>query len=735
MPLISSSGVFRLQRKGKKEKLIRALRHSQAEVRESAAKALGELGKEEAVIPLIVAMDDWNIDVRTAAIEALGQIGDARAVDPLARAIREKSLQKKALMSLIQIGRPSIKSLAELLPESPREVKLQMINAMGRIGGKSAIEPLVNCLRERDRELQDAAAVALVHIGHTALPALRSLLADRRKAVRGAAIKIMATMNDVAIIDDFLPLLKDENYHIRQLVVNVLDDLGWHPDTSKEGSSYWIIKKNWVQRDDRETALINGLSEDLPEIRLAAVRELEKLNSEKAVAALKQALTDPDRHVRFAVIEALGNSGHSSAIDSLIHVITQGDPELAERAAKSIQKFGNSITNQIIRLSLNFNPLVRKLSAEVLGNIGDLSAVTPLIKLLKDSDDEVVLTAIEALGKIADPAALESMLPFLQHSDPKFRKLTATALGEIGQSLAAESLLVLLRDEQEEVRLAVAKALGKISDPVAVEGLINSLNDSSLRVREAVAEAIGNMGPIAVKPLIAILGDWDKDIQAISKALNTIGAAAIKPLINALSSKETKVSEVAAVLLDHLGWQPSQDENGAAYYIAKKQWLNIVKIGQPAVNPLIDATKDTDIWLRTGAVESLGNIADRSAVEPLIGMFLDKYWNVRDAAVEALVKIGEPAVEQLIEVLNERHPATVEYAARALGAIGDEQAIQPLNDALFDEYRTVRRAAAYALETMGELSSGRQCGNCGKPVPKGYRAGDSCPFCDELLDI
>jgi HEAT repeat protein len=309
------------------------------------------------------------------------------------------------------------------------------------------------------------------------------------------------------------------------------------------------------------------------------------------------------------------------------------------------------------------------------------------------------------------------------------------ALGEIGENIAAEPVINMLRDSVEVVRVAAAKALGQIGDPIAVAELINSLNDSSMRVREAAAQAIGNMGSIAIKPLIATLGDWDKDIQAIRKALTTIGSSAIKPLISALVSSEDKVSEAAAKVLDNLGWQPPNNEIGAAYYIAKKQWINTVRIGEPAIGALIIALKDPDVWVRTGAIEALGNIGSSEAVEPLIAMFTDRYWNVRDAAVEALVKIGEPAVERLIEILNQRHPALIEYAARALGAIGDEQAIEPLTDALFDDLKRVRKAAAAALEKLGALSSGKRCTNCGKPIPKNYRTGDSCPFCDELLDI
>lgn len=735
MPLFGANDIHRLQRKGKIDKLVKALRHPQGEIRESAARALGELANPAAVVPLIVALDDWNIDVRIAAAEALGEIRDQRAVDALARAFRERSLRKKSFEALVKIGAPSIKALISLLPESPAEMKKLIIDIFGKIGSTRSIPPLIDCLRERDRDIQDAAAVALLKIGRPALPALRELLADRRKAVRAAAAKIIGRIGDPREIEALVALLKDENYQVRKVVVQELDRLGWRPDDSQYGSTYWVIKKDWKSDEDAEHALLRALDDDLVEVRLAAVRQLGKIKSKTAIGALADALKDQSFQVRQAAVESLGKSDDMQVIEPLFEVMMAGHEELARQAAKSLQRFGKAVAGRFVTLLSSKDDLIKKLSAETLGNIGDTAATVPLMRLLISTDEKLVATVIEALGKIQDPATRDPLLPFLKHGDETVREKCVTALGYFGDSHFAEPLMTMLRDPSESVRLATAKALGEIANPVSVAELINSLNDSSMRVREGAAQAIGSMGAVAIKPLIATLGDWDKDIQAIRKALTTIGSSAIKPLIVALGSGEEKVSEAASKVLDNLGWQPPNDEVGAAYYIAKKQWMHTVRIGQPAIGPLVGALKDADVWVRSGAIEALGNIGQNEAVEPLISMFNDRYWNVRDTAVEALVKIGEPAVLPLIEVLKQRLPATVEYAARALGAIGDEQAIEPLNDALFDEFKRVRKAAAAALEKMGALNSGRRCENCGKPVPKNYRTGDSCPFCDELLDI
>jgi HEAT repeat protein len=77
------------------------------------------------------------------------------------------------------------------------------------------------------------------------------------------------------------------------------------------------------------------------------------------------------------------------------------------------------------------------------------------------------------------------------------------------------------------------------------------------------------------------------------------------------------------------------------------------KIGAPAVEPLIAALKNKSLYVRAAAAKLLGEIKDPRAVEPLIAALKDEKWDVRAAATEALVKIGTLAVEPLIAALKD----------------------------------------------------------------------------------
>ena len=169
------------------------------------------------------------------------------------------------------------------------------------------------------------------------------------------------------------------------------------------------------------------------------------------------------------------------------------------------------------------------------------------------------------------------------------------------------------------------------------------------------------------------------------------------------------------------------------------------KLGDPkAVAPLIHALKDEDWRVRMGAADLLGKLGDPKAVDPLIDALDDKYKvDVGVTALEALRKIGKPAVRPLINALTYEFyfggypPSSADVrwfaaicleeigepavepliraldsnvrwvAAVVLGKIGDSRAVEPLIEALKYEDDTVQKTAA---EVLGEIGDDRAVG-------------------------
>ena len=90
------------------------------------------------------------------------------------------------------------------------------------------------------------------------------------------------------------------------------------------------------------------------------------------------------------------------------------------------------------------------------------------------------------------------------------------------------------------------------------------------------------------------------------------------------------------------------------YDVRERAVKALVRIGNPSVKPLIRVLGNSDFAVRKRASEALGQIGDASAVRPLIRLHIwDSDLAVRKSVVEALVKIGD-AQEALAKIGNTR---------------------------------------------------------------------------------
>lgn len=223
-------------------------------------------------------------------------------------------------------------------------------------------------------------------------------------------------------------------------------------------------------------------------------------------------------------------------------------------------------------------------------------------------------------------------------------------------------------------RRSAARALGKLGAP-AVEPLIAALRHRDTEAPRAAARVLGRIGdPRAVKPLVEIaLEGESKTLRAdAGKALVKIGEPAVKPLIAELKCSSSFARLEAA---DVLG-----------------------RIGDPrAVKPLIAGLDDPTSFVRTAALRALGRIGDVRAVEPLVEALKDK--DVRATAARWLVKFGEPSVAPLVAALEDEEVRRT--AAGTLVKIG-ELAVEPLIAALENPEPGARKAAVGALKKLAE---------------------------------
>lgn len=157
---------------------------------------------------------------------------------------------------------------------------------------------------------------------------------------------------------------------------------------------------------------------------------------------------------------------------------------------------------------------------------------------------------------------------------------------------------------------------------------------------------------------------------------------------------------------------------------------------------LIVKLKDKDWRVRAKASEVLGKRREIAAIGPLIAVLRDDDTDVAVAAGTALTRIGKPAIPELLEAMKDDplcfqpEPGitgaskvlammgknVVESviqmlksedfrvrvnAAKVLGEVGDQRAVEPLRASLNDEVWRVRVNARWALEEIGETHRGQ----------------------------
>lgn len=148
--------------------LIEELNNEEVRVRWNAIKALSSFG-EDAMVPLLRALDSPDHFLRRNVIQAIGEIGSADAVQKLLGMLMFDESDRGAIIQIINaLGRigddRAVEPLLTLLKSSDWETKWRAIHALGRIGDSRAIEPLLDLHNDADKDLQWAAAMAVERI-------------------------------------------------------------------------------------------------------------------------------------------------------------------------------------------------------------------------------------------------------------------------------------------------------------------------------------------------------------------------------------------------------------------------------------------------------------------------------------------------------------------------------------------------------------------------------------------
>lgn len=193
----------------------------------NAAEALGEIGDERAVEPLVEAATIDTLDLRGFSVEvgdwaknreaiagALHKIGGSQAVDLLAAKIKTRARSEAAwLLGELRDAR-AVQPLVEVLSGGFGPWS-EVITALGKIGDARAVEPLLKAARRANTERSwgdwSRAIEALGLIGDPRAAGPLVAIAGRDAAVI-RALKQMGALEALGDPDSFITTLRSSSY-------------------------------------------------------------------------------------------------------------------------------------------------------------------------------------------------------------------------------------------------------------------------------------------------------------------------------------------------------------------------------------------------------------------------------------------------------------------------------------------------------------------------------------------
>jgi HEAT repeat protein len=616
-----------------------------------------------------------------------------------------------------------------VLGTSDVDLQVSAMEALGKSKDRRAVVPLIELLRNEEEfgnvtigEIARFALWELIRDDVIVLDELRSVgNHSSNEHTRAQSMRMIADIIDSDEIDD----------EFRSMVVNGLKDQ-FAPIRAQAAYSARKLRFDDLASEVYINLVQMLLNDHSTEVRANAAYTLGSVEFSPSFDALLVALnsTTSDTNLRVQIIRSLGEFGDTRAVPSIIQYLDDGDKEVREAAIRALGKLDDPTGHHaILNCLAHAYKWTRIYSIEVLGKRKVKQAIEPLLQLLNDPEDDVVVAAAKALGQICEAqCAIPMVQAALDLLQKKSNKRSASKARSILESIAEiatrhrldvevmEFLITMMADKEISAQssnimkiiesvgsarvtilidaLAYAQGdlllqkiigtLGRVGDKRAVPALIPYLQHTNVYVRNVSCSALCNLAdPRAIQPIVDMLQRntykdevyWD-EVNEQWFLLADFGAKGVPMLTAGLS---TSVPQVKRIIL-------------------KSLW----KINDPrAQRDCLACLNDSDRFVRSYSIDCLQRIKAYSAVPQLLPLLGDPEEIVRKSAAKALGSMGSSALPVLLEALgdNKRHMRM--GASLALAKIGAD-AMPSLKKALTDHNPRVRRQARMAIAWMGD---------------------------------
>lgn len=211
-----------------------------------------------------------------------------------------------------------------------------------------------------------------------------------------------------------------------------------------------VLRLGAMARPESSRIAAAALSDSAPVVRATAARAILSLPAEESAALLIPLLGDRDEFVRRETAYALGETGNSAAVATLVNALDRdkeagvrgaaavalgeiGDPSAVPALAEALIRRAPGFPRRTTRRRAEDNEFVQRAAAHSLGQLGSRDAVPALIAALTNerTPDDVRREAAHSLGLIGDAAAIPALRAALTARDPLLSRIASDALRKL----------------------------------------------------------------------------------------------------------------------------------------------------------------------------------------------------------------------------------------------------------------------------------------------------------------
>lgn len=503
------------------------------------------------------------------------------SLEKLIEAMKKKNYKKMEAI-LRTLGRDALPDLLSFLlsREYGTDMKLRILRAVNRFRSPDALPALVQLVEgDNPLVLQQEAVVAIAAIGtEQALRTLVDILKRSKKAeVKRAVADALVRSANEKTLTQLVELFKSEqDVMLREIirlalinsptegVIKKLGELfGYSPENEPELIALSASALAEIGTQDAMEILFEAIRTDPSSVRaeeaLDALTEIAEVEPDVVLEKALQLLQSNSIDVRESAIELLASTGDQRAIEPLLKLLSDPDPDIRATTAEYLADldFPEVVNGLIEALGKEEDTDVKETIIESIGFVGNDEVVSQLAQLLNSEEDEDVrITIIEALGDIASEKAIPILLQILKSDEDTELKVSAIeSLGFIGDKDSVPALLELYNQTTDsDIRLAIVQAFGDIGDPSALPQLETLLSNPSEEewVRRSAAFSIAQIAEERALPILT---------KAFENSVDDRSKLAIVEGLMYLDDNETVREYARTQLKDYLGGLALRAEN------------------------------------------------------------------------------------------------------------------------------------------------------------------------------